>query len=70
MNPSLRIASDNEQDRAACRTWWAEATEADKLAVWGAIQEPQADPVWEVVTRFAQLAFGEMMEGATNRSPR
>lgn len=56
------IISDNEQDRAAAETWWLEASESAKLAVWLEIQKPHADPAAEVAARFAQLAFGEMVE--------
>ena len=57
-----RLVSDNEQDRANCREWWRQATPAAKMLVWDEIQKEHDDPVKEVVTRFAQLAFGEMME--------
>lgn len=57
----LRIAADNDQDRVACAEWWRQATPADKMAVWDAIQRPYPDdPVQEIVTRFAQLAFSKM----------
>ena len=55
-----RIISDNDQDRAACRQWFAEATEAAKMTVWMAMQLHHDDPVSEIVSRFAQLAFAEM----------
>lgn len=60
MDKRLRVISDNEQDRAECRRWWAEATTEDKLRVWHAIQQEYADPVLEIMSRFAQLAFAEM----------
>lgn len=57
----VKIGSDNDQDRAACDQWMREASYADKLAVWMRIQVPRVDPVDEIVTRFAQLAFGESL---------
>jgi hypothetical protein len=57
----LRVISDTEQDRAECRRWWADATEADKLRVWFTIQRDYADPAMEIMSRFAQLAFTEML---------
>lgn len=64
MNEKLQkiIISDNEQDRMEMKKWWREATEADKIAVWNAIQREHDNPVDEIVTRFAQIAFGEMFE--------
>lgn len=56
----LRLIAANDQDRANLREWWREATDEDKLAVWGCIQHEFTDPVMEVMSRFAQLAFSEM----------
>ena len=63
-----RIGADNDQDREAARKWMREASNAEKLAVWMTIQKPYADPAMEVMSRFAQLAFGEMLTeiGGTN----
>lgn len=58
----LRLVAENEQDRSCCRDWWREATPADRLQVWEAIQRDYDDPVMEIVSRFAQLAFSEMAE--------
>ena len=57
----LRIISDVEQDQAACEKWWNEATDTEKLRVWNAIQTKFSDPAMEIVSRFAQLKFSEMM---------
>jgi hypothetical protein len=47
--------------RAACREWWEKSTTEEKMLVWDRIQVPHPnDPVAEIVTRFAQLAFAEM----------
>lgn len=56
----LRLIAANDQDREAVAEWWREATTEDKLAVWGCIQHTYTDPVMEVMSRFAQLAFSEM----------
>lgn len=58
----LLIVSDNEQDRMHMLKWWKESTYEEKEAVWNAIQVQHDDPVQELVTRFAQVAFGEMVE--------
>jgi hypothetical protein len=57
-----KIISDNEQDRAACEQWWRDSSTADKILVWLEIQKPHKDTAKELVTRFAQLAFAEMVE--------
>lgn len=63
-----RIRADNDQDREAARKWMREASNAEKLAVWVTIQKPYKDPAMEIVSQFAQLAFGEMLVeiGGTN----
>lgn len=58
----LRITGDNDQDRAACETWWAETTASEKFAVWQVIVKKYDDPAMEVMSRFAQLMFCEMVE--------
>lgn len=62
MGRDAKLIHDNEQDRAACREWWAAASVEEKCRVWDAIQRTYDDPVMEIVSRFAQLAFGEMVE--------
>lgn len=59
MNHIIRLQSDIDQDCAACDEWWRDATLEDKFKVWDAIQAKHNDPVMEVVSRFAQLAFSE-----------
>lgn len=56
-----RITADNDQDREMCKQWWRETSAADKIRVWNLIQQNHADPVMEIMSRFAQLAFGEMV---------
>lgn len=56
-----RIRADNDQDREMARKWMREATPAAKLQIWNEIQKEHTNPVQEIVSRFAQLAFGEMM---------
>ena len=58
----MHLICVNDQDRATCAEWWREATVEDKLAVWFAIQRHYDDPIMEIMSRFAQLAFGEMAE--------
>jgi hypothetical protein len=60
----MRFIAGNEQDRAECEEWFREATHETKKDVWGVIQRPYRDPRMEVMARFAQLAFGEMIEKA------
>ena len=67
-DPMPRIVADNDRDRAECRAWFLEATEADLIAVWDAIQKLGGDPVSEIVSRFAQLAFAEMLAELEARS--
>jgi hypothetical protein len=57
----LRIIADNDQDRAECLAWFAQATVADKCQVWDTIQALGGSPEREIVSRFAQLAFGELL---------
>ncbi len=55
----LKLMSDADQDRAALETWWRSHTDEDKLRVWMAIQAEYPNPVMEIVSRFAQVAFTE-----------
>lgn len=63
MNVPAQIVSDNEQDRAAAERWWRESTNDAKMDVWAAIQMPygEGSPM-EIMSRMAQLCFGELME--------
>lgn len=58
----LRIIAANEQDRAEFADWWRDSTAEDKATVWEAIQRRYDDPVMEIVSRLAQLAFAELAE--------
>jgi hypothetical protein len=60
----MKLVSGNEQDRAECEQWWRETTHEDKAAVWAVIQRRYRDPRMEVMARFAQMAFGMMIEQA------
>jgi hypothetical protein len=60
MNPLYRVIANNDQDAAACREWWDEATLQDKIRVWECIQRHYDEPEMEIMSRFAQLAFGQM----------
>ncbi len=63
MNDDLmRLVAANEQDRAECVAWWRNTPRADKLRVFQRIIADEADPVMEIMTRFAQLSFLEMVE--------
>lgn len=57
-----KIISDNEQDRAEADAWWRDSSIELKLRVWLRIQKHHDDTVDEVITRLAQLAFGELAE--------
>ena len=67
MNDLMHLVSDNEQDRASCKEWWREATETEKLSVWARIQQSYTDPIDDIMSRFAQLAFAEMAEEMNRR---
>ena len=63
MNKYLpKIIHDNEQDQGEMESWWRESSDADKLTVWDCIQHYYSDPVMEIMSRFAQVAFGTMVE--------
>ena len=62
MRLTSKLISDNEQDKSAIREWWNTAKNEDKLLVWEYIQREYNDPVMEVMSRFAQLAFAEMVK--------
>lgn len=62
-NPDfLRLIAYNEQDRAEGLQWWRESSTAEKMAVWEMIQRPFSNPIMEIMSRLAQLAFTEMAE--------
>lgn len=56
-----RILADNDQDLEHARKWFREATNADLIRVWKAIQQKYDDPALEVMSRLAQLKFAEML---------
>jgi hypothetical protein len=51
------LESDIDQQLAECDAWFASSTEADQLSVFNAITSTQPNPIAEIVTRLAQLAF-------------
>ncbi len=55
------ILADNDQDREAARAWFSEATDNDKLRVWLTIQRAYPEPEMEIMSRLAQLAFGDLI---------
>jgi hypothetical protein len=57
-----RLISDNEQDRAAGEEWWKSSSKEVKLQVLQLITMPWKDPAMQVMSRLAQLAYGEMLE--------
>lgn len=59
-----RLVSLNDQDLAECDRWVRESSNQEKIAVWLAIQKLGGpdNPVEEIVSRFAQLAFSQAME--------
>jgi hypothetical protein len=58
----LKIIQDNEQDRAELRSWWGDTSYDAKMRVLERIQAQHDDPVDEIVSRLAQLAFAEAFE--------
>lgn len=69
MNKDMMIAAvtaANDQDREGAKQWMREASMADRLAVWMRIQKNYKDPVDEIMSRLAQLAFGEIMVEVDN----
>jgi hypothetical protein len=56
-----RITAENDQDRANMRQWWKETSPETKMMIWDYIQQKFPDPVAEIVSRFAQLAFAEAL---------
>lgn len=58
-NELLQIDADNDQDRAACDEWWRTTPAEQRLAVWNWLQQDFENPIEEVASRFAALAFGE-----------
>lgn len=55
----LQIDADTVRDIAAMEMWWKSSSNEDRLRVWKAIQQKFDDPVMEIVSRFAQVAFSE-----------
>lgn len=55
------IGADNDQDQAECDAWMRESSDREKMCVWMAIQRQYKDPVMELISRFAQLAFGQSL---------
>ncbi len=55
------IASDNAKDLKQAREWFANASNEALLKVWLRIQADDKDDVAEIVSRLAQLKFGELM---------
>lgn len=67
-----RIETDQDQDQAMCDQWFNDASLEDLAVVWERIQREYKDPVNEIMSRFAQLAFSATVlknrhrfEGAT-----
>lgn len=56
-----RIDTDNDHDRAECDEWMRNSDEMEKALVLQAIMHDYDDPVMEIMSRFAQLAFAEAM---------
>lgn len=57
-----RLIANNEQQRTAAQTWWRLACEEEKVALIHAIQASYDEPTLEVMSLFAALAVGEMLE--------
>ena len=56
-----RVVADNDQDLATIEEWWGRATAEEKWHLWDTIQREYRDPAMEIMSRFAQLTFGELM---------
>ena len=63
------LQSLQDQDMAAMREWWVDSFDKDKVLVWERIQETHNDPVDELITRFAQVAFTQMELQSKGASP-
>ena len=57
VSPWIGIQALHEQSIEEASAWWRNATEADKLAVWLAIQAMDGGSIIKVVSQFAQLGF-------------
>jgi len=63
MNPDFaQLVSDNEQERTMLEEWWMNSSAQTKMLLINAVTRQYPDPMTEIVSRFAQLALGEMME--------
>lgn len=58
----LRLLADQDQDKAAMREWWLSESAESKLRVFQAIATSYDDPVMEVMSRFAQVAFFDAVQ--------
>lgn len=56
-----------EQDEAAALHWWGQTVDGAHNLVWKCIQRRYADPVVEMMTRFAQLGFRHVAIAAERR---
>lgn len=55
------ILADNDQCIEHGRAWFRQATNADLMRVWQAIQREYKDPALEVMSRMAQIKFCELL---------
>lgn len=64
------IAKDNADDLIAARQWFAEVSNDALWRTWDRIQVMCEDEVDEIISRLAQLKFGELMiDRLTNGPP-
>ena len=51
----VKLQAIQDQDEAAAMAWWKEASGADQMRIWLAIQRLGGMPELELISRFAQL---------------
>ena len=70
MNNNFMILQGlQDKDTAAMKEWWEKTSDEVKVLVWDRIQVARADPVDEIVCRFAQVAFTQMQLQSKGASP-
>lgn len=61
-NPALVLLADQDQDKADLREWWLSESIESKMRLFRAITKAYDDPVMEVMSRFAQVAFFDAVQ--------
>ncbi len=61
------ISAEQEADTTRALSWWKNASEEDKILVWNQIQQESSEPVKEVIARFAQIGFTQILLAAEKK---